>query len=1140
MGNISPRDLDLHPRPSSQAHDVPEPTTTGVPLQRNRKLSKKAKAMLGDTLPEGPGPLEEVITEPDAPLRIRIRRHFKTLFNSFGIRRTYFGRPSRIPDGDAEFADFLADNLRRPNVRRPSANTMRDEASIIAPYPNISSFLFNRWFWKRGQKTKESRRDLLNNVLFDDRFNSDDLKDLNFDRLDEEVARDLGNSSSGHSWVSDTVYIDISTGRKETKASRKADTARRRRHQGSDSEEDVTTASSDPPRASCRFAVHDFYHHKLVDIVTEVFSSADAQKFHFHPFEEQWQPPWQPESTERVQGEFFTSQAFLDADRELYNSPPEPDCELPRVIAAMMLYSDATHVAQFGQAKLWPGYTFVGNQSKYDRGRPSMRAGHMFAFFPSLPDHITDFICTEPDTKVTAALLAHCRRELFHACWKQLLDADFLRAYEHGIVIVCGDGVKRRVYPRIFTYSADYPEKVLVVSIRDMGQYPSPRCKVNKDNIPNLGTIEDMETRRNHRRRDDEDRHSRVLKARELIYEKGYIVNSERVDELLKDESLVPTLNAFSELLGKFGLNIFDLAVVDLLHELELGVWKVLLLHLIRILYTQGLAAVLEFNARFRRVASFGCSTIRRFPYNVADLKKLAARDFEDILQCCIPCFDGLFPEPHNQTIMDLLYIMAYFHSLSKLRMHTNSSLQELRNTTETLGAALRFFANETCRHFKTYETDGEYQARTRANARQAAKRAPNKTTTSTPLRTTATIDIRPSSSEVAASQPQPACKNVRKPAKQTTNHSDTATSIPPTLASATSVPLDTGRREKFFSLRTSKLNALGDYADQIEKFGTLDSLSTILGESNHRVVKAFNSCTNRNNALLQIVSQDTREAAHARMSHELATLEPIPEVEDPSVPLPSDDQLREMGSFSRKELATVMIQHNQIYAHARAAFNFTSYDIRCEQDTINVHTQRRDVMVPSFEDDEDGNPHPYCVRQRPEQFNFLWVQWFGRDIEWKGGPSTLRLDSIGFLPADDQDAFGFLDPSLVIRACYLIPAFSLGRTIELLGPSFAWEDDGDWQNYYVMHFVDCDMMMHFLGLGVGHCHPAGFPRENALLKKVPLGPSYRHSFQTACADSQQGEDLLRDVEAEDETLFRDYGDDIFDEEDFDEEAYEL
>jgi hypothetical protein len=55
--------------------------------------------------------------------------------------------------------------------------------------------------------------------------------------------------------------------------------------------------------------------------------------------------------------------------------------------------------------------------------------------------------------------MAHCRRELFHEAWKVLLDKDFIHAYVHGVVMDCADGIKRRIYPRIFTYSADYPEK---------------------------------------------------------------------------------------------------------------------------------------------------------------------------------------------------------------------------------------------------------------------------------------------------------------------------------------------------------------------------------------------------------------------------------------------------------------------------------------------------------------------------------------------------------------------------------------------------------------------------------------------------------------------------------------------------------
>jgi len=55
--------------------------------------------------------------------------------------------------------------------------------------------------------------------------------------------------------------------------------------------------------------------------------------------------------------------------------------------------------------------------------------------------------------------MAHCRRELMQAIWKYMLDDDFIHAMIYGVVVICYDGVKRRIYPRIFTYSADYPEK---------------------------------------------------------------------------------------------------------------------------------------------------------------------------------------------------------------------------------------------------------------------------------------------------------------------------------------------------------------------------------------------------------------------------------------------------------------------------------------------------------------------------------------------------------------------------------------------------------------------------------------------------------------------------------------------------------
>ena len=120
--------------------------------------------------------------------------------------------------------------------------------------------------------------------------------------------------------------------------------------------------------------------------------------------------------------------------------------------------------------------------------------------------------------------------------------------------------------------------------------------------------------------------------------------------------------------------------------------------------------------------------------------------------------------------------------------------------------------------------------------------------------------------------------------------------------------------------------------------------------------------------------------------------------------------------------------------------------------------------MLPCFEDDSRTHPYWYaCVlgiyhanifygqARKPERVDFLFVRWFGQDVEWNSGLANLRLGCVGFVPSGDIDAFGFLDPTLVICACHLIPAFALGRNLWLLGQSTARDSlVGDWENYYV------------------------------------------------------------------------------------------
>ena len=42
--------------------------------------------------------------------------------------------------------------------------------------------------------------------------------------------------------------------------------------------------------------------------------------------------------------------------------------------------------------------------------------------------------------------------------------------------------------------------------------------------------------------------------------------------------------NAFSDKLMPLGFNMFNMLVVDLMHEVELAVWKALFIHLLRLL----------------------------------------------------------------------------------------------------------------------------------------------------------------------------------------------------------------------------------------------------------------------------------------------------------------------------------------------------------------------------------------------------------------------------------------------------------------------------------------------------------------------------------------------------------------------------
>ncbi|KIK19797.1 hypothetical protein PISMIDRAFT_106967, partial [Pisolithus microcarpus 441] len=81
-------------------------------------------------------------------------------------------------------------------------------------------------------------------------------------------------------------------------------------------------------------------------------------------------------------------------------------------------------------------------------------------------------------------------------------------------------------------------------------------------------------------------------------------------------------------------------------------------------------------------VPTFGQDTIQRFSKNCSEMKRMTAHDSEDLLQCAFPVFEGLLPEPHNSSVLELLCTLCHWHGFAKLHMHTDETLRVMDDLT--------------------------------------------------------------------------------------------------------------------------------------------------------------------------------------------------------------------------------------------------------------------------------------------------------------------------------------------------------------------------------------------------------------------------------------------------------------------------
>lgn len=172
--------------------------------------------------------------------------------------------------------------------------------------------------------------------------------------------------------------------------------------------------------------------------------------------------------------------------------------------------------------------------------------------------------------------------------------------------------------------------------------------------------------------------------------------------------------------------------------------------------------------------------------------------------------------------------------------------------------------------------------------------------------------------------------------------------------------------------------------------------------------------------------------------------------------------------AINPSQLNHVLFHGNKIYRHRLLRINYTTYDLQRESDIVNPRTDKRYIMMLSNLDDSN---HPFCYARvlgvfhanilytgpgsrdfRSRRVEFLWVQWFEilQDRSASLGWDQHSLDVVRFRPMTDEDTFGFVNPTDVLRACHVIPSFADGRPHPDGVVTSRCAGDSDWKFYYI------------------------------------------------------------------------------------------
>ena len=307
-----------------------------------------APLQMDNSLP-GLGQLQvDANVEPTQLSRINlVFRGWRTEANQYGVHREYLGRPLEFKPQKLDPQEAFDYNIE---------STSLEEA--LGPFPSYSAFHICHWYWSQtGNLSDGHFCQLTKDVYADPLFSQSDVINLDTGKLKNQVASyNFIPLSKKFEWKEQNVPISVPLCAKGPLSSSLPDSA--------------------------TFEVPGFHSRSIVDLYTQIILDyKQSHNFIWIPFKEYYTNGG---VQERLYSELYSSDAFISEYHKLQSSPCEPGCQSERLNIGLMLWSDATLLANFGTAKLWPIYMAIGNLSKYIRSQPSTNSMYDVAYLPSV------------------------------------------------------------------------------------------------------------------------------------------------------------------------------------------------------------------------------------------------------------------------------------------------------------------------------------------------------------------------------------------------------------------------------------------------------------------------------------------------------------------------------------------------------------------------------------------------------------------------------------------------------------------------------------------------------------------------------------------------------------------------------------